>query len=74
MSSNIIQKKNFKYLFLESTVFNECGYVIEMILLPKICKPNSVLGHLTLLIFDQNSTKSGDCHITVYIVYKMAAI
>ena len=38
MSSNIIQKKNFKYPFLESTAFNECGYVIKTVLLPKICK------------------------------------
>ncbi len=38
MSSNIIQKKNLKYPFLESTAFNECGCVIEMVLLPKICK------------------------------------
>ncbi len=38
MSSNVIQKKNFKYSFLESTAFNECGYVIETVLLSKICK------------------------------------
>lgn len=74
MSSNIINKKNFKYPFLESTAFNECGYVIETVLLPKICKPNSDLSHLTLLIVDQNSTKSGDCYITVYIVHQMVAI
>ncbi len=37
MSSNIMQK-NFKYSFLESTAFNECGHVIETVLLPKICK------------------------------------